>query len=79
MRIWRFDPTALMRKASGQTDISCGITGTAERTHRDIGTGNFNSALTLESSKKKQKKTDNKIETAKFQKNVWPCYIILEN
>ena len=39
MRIWRFDPTVALRKASGKSDGAYGITGTAERTHRDIGTG----------------------------------------
>ncbi|XP_053394670.1 denticleless protein homolog [Mercenaria mercenaria] len=38
VRVWRYDSTAELRKKLGRTDISCGITGSAERTHRDIGT-----------------------------------------
>jgi WD40 repeat protein len=38
VRVWRYDSTADIRKKLGRTDISCGITGSAERTHRDIGT-----------------------------------------
>ena len=38
MMVWRYDALAVERKRLGHLDASCGITGTAERTHKDIGT-----------------------------------------
>ena len=35
IRVWRFDPTAETRKQLGRSDISCNISGTAQRTHRE--------------------------------------------